>query len=106
VQLRFFAIMSEFDNSEKYRFMLDLGLWFVVAAVDPKFLDTTRFVSEWCRYRFYQGLGLESRGGSTLVGGTALVRQEDESNPHCDTKSRTSPRGSQSGRRVVFFVRR
>jgi hypothetical protein len=31
VQLRFFSIMSEFDNSEKYRFMLDLGLWFVVA---------------------------------------------------------------------------
>jgi hypothetical protein len=31
VQLRFFSLKSEFDNSEKYRFMLDLGLWFVVA---------------------------------------------------------------------------
>jgi hypothetical protein len=27
----FFSLKSEFDNSEKYRFMLDLGLWFVVA---------------------------------------------------------------------------
>jgi hypothetical protein len=47
-------------------------------------LLATPFVSKWCRFRFYQGLGLERRDGSTFVGGTALVLPTPCSHPHFD----------------------